>query len=556
MQPKMPAGLEKIKHVVVLMFENRSFDHIFGDFPNVDGLFVNGALKPECYNTANPLIPPDPVTNPQYWPVPVDPYQPLPGDFNHDFGDGMMPDLFGPIFGVVPESSVNDPADSNATYVSGYVAGSPFGVAMKPPPATYPAHNSGFHSTYQNCEPQGARALSYFKKGDLKALHALAENFVICDNWYCDMPGHTEPNRCFMHCSTTGTVGIDDPDGGTDESVTIFDRLNSAALSWKMYVPAIVTPSGITLKGHVDTAFLNANISGSSYTGVPLPQFALDCQNGLLPVYSFIMCWTPGTGPWTDTSMHPQSIIQPGENLLAAVYNTLRNSPRWEDTLLVVNFDENGGIYDHKFPPNTWPPDQEPRVVTQNVRGCCLNCWQLASRFDFSLLGLRIPALLISPWLRPGVDSTQYQNTSVVRFLIDLIQRLAPYCVPEGQDLYLTNRDRNATSIEEVFSKFGLGTMRDECPKNIESTANIVTPQGISCELPFGDGTLATPVVLSNPVLESEPVLYISELLTMYLRNLPGHPDSGKKVDRKFRNNTEVLAYVEERRKAASLFRQ
>lgn len=554
MASQLPPSLEKIKHVVVLMFENRSFDHIFGDFPNVDGLFTNGIPKPECYNTANPLAPADDEHNPAAWPSPVpphlplgyDPNKPLQGrDFTHDFGDGMMPDLFGPIFTVNPSSSSNDPGNQNATYLSGYVAGQPTNVLQSPTPTTYPATNSGFFSTYNFCKPQGELALSYFKKGDLKALHTLADEFVLCDNWYCDMPGHTEPNRCFMHCATTGSVGIDDPDNGQNTAPTIFDLLNAAQLSWNMYSPVQKHKDELVL-GQLDTRFLNENVA--NYPGVPLTQFALDCQNGTLPVYSFIMCWLPFTDPWSDTSMHPGSVIQPGENLLAAVYNTLRNSPHWEDTLLVVNFDENGGIYDHKFPPTTQRPDPLAHVTKQNIQGCCGNKWYLESQFDFSLLGLRIPALLISPWLKPEIDSTPYQNTSVLRFLIDLINRLSP----SPPQPYLTQRDANAPSLEQVFAKYGSETMRD-CPTHLETTKTMPGPYGNIYELPYGDGKLDQAISLTQAMLDAAPVSYIQELVNIYLRRLPGHPDSGAKITRAFQTNAEVLAYTKERLQASKM---
>src|SRR3974390_3898676 len=92
-------GLGNIKRVVVVMFENRAFDHIFGAMPGVNGLFENGQINPNYYNLPNPLKEPS-IDNPPVYPVPVDPSVPLKHDFTHDFGDGMMPDLFGPTFKI------------------------------------------------------------------------------------------------------------------------------------------------------------------------------------------------------------------------------------------------------------------------------------------------------------------------------------------------------------------------------------------------------------------------------------------------------------------------
>lgn len=541
-------GLGHIKRVVVVMFENRSFDHIFGALPGANGLLQDGQINQNYFNLSLPLEPPSP-SNPPVYPATVDPCMPMAHDFTHDFGDGMMPDLFGPTFTVAGTCC----SGAGASYTSGYANGAPTGQ-IQPVAPTYPATNSGFYTTFNSCEPQGQAALTYFKDGDLRVLTTLANNFVVCDNWYCDMPGHTLPNRSFFHCGTTGSVGIDDTDKGRNTTPTIFDLidqlpLEDQALGWKMYAP-VAEAGGKTLLGQLDTVFLNSNVQ--NYPGVPITEFTADCQNDTLPFYSFIMCWLPNSccDEWTDTSMHPNSLVQPAENLLAAVYNTLRNSPCWDDTLLVVTFDENGGIYDHVFPPQTTPPDPARPIVTQSVVGCCGNTWMLNSQFDFSLLGLRVPALLISPWLAVGVDSHQYQNTSVLRFLINRMN------AEFGKDFApLTQRDANAPEIEAAFIQFGQNQMRQECPEWIEPYKTLPRndPNTGSNAIPYCEGKLAiwTP---PHSILNAAPVAYINELLNIYLAPLPGHPDSGKKITRDYATNADVANYTEERVRAANHF--
>jgi phospholipase C len=542
-------GLEHIQRVVVLMFENRSFDHIFGAMPGVNGLFQGGKFKPDCYNLPNPLKPPS-ASNTPVNPAPVDASQPLAHDFNHDFGDGMMPDLFGPVFTVTADVSGLPPCNSkNSTYTSGYANGGPVGQ-QQPIPLTYPATNPGFYSTLHNCMPQGQSALSYFKDGDLKVLHTLAKHFVVCDSWHCDMPGHTEPNRLFIHCGTTGDRRIDDHDDGICDSPTIFELIDklpsgSQPSGWKMYAP--VDQYGDL--GQLDTRFLNSNVQNRG--SAPITEFATDCQNGTLPFYSFIMCWSPGHyDAWTDTSMHPYSLVQPGENLLAAVYNTLRKSACWEDTLLVVTFDENGGIYDHVFPPTTTPPNHKRPVIHQTDFGCCGNNWKLESSFDFSLLGVRIPALLISPWLTPGVDSHPYQNTSVVRFLIDRMNaQFGTKFLP------LTERDKNAPRLDTAFTRLSPNGLRRDCPIWIEpyKTLPSVDPHTGSDAIPYSAGAL-TPWSPPEAMAGAPPVGYIQELLNIYVAPLPGSPDSGQEITRSFATNAEVAAYTQERLQAANRY--
>src|SRR5262249_3628605 len=137
-------------------------------------------------------------------------------------------------------------------------------------------------------------------------------------------------------------------------------------------------------------------------TQVPIANFFSDLINRTLPFYSFIMCWNDlcaNPNP-LDTSMHPDSIVESGENLLAVVYNHLRASPYWENTLLIVNFDENGGMYDHKSVPAASPPEIGAPVSYFHWKHS-----ETKYAFDFSVLGPRIPVLLVSPWLQAGIAS-------------------------------------------------------------------------------------------------------------------------------------------------------
>ena len=430
----MTNGLSAIKHVVVLMFENRSFDHVFGALPGVEGVLDSGGkVKPSLFNV------PDPTRQP--WPDNV-PVQPtgiglqdqatlIPHDFNHDFCDGMMPDLFGP-------------------GTTGYTEGKP----IHAPAFTYPETNSGFisslyypptkasHSSLPPVPelpyPTGPSAMTYFSLGELPVLHSLAREFVVCDNWFCDMPGHTLPNRVFMHCAQTDNLGIADDDQGHCHAKTIFQLIEEQGKSWKIYAPCLLT----------DSRFLT-QIKDDPRGNIPIQQFAEDIQSSeAMPFYSFLMCWS-GNTQVTDSSMHPASFMEPGENYLAAVYNALCTSPVWNETLLIVIFDENGGIYDHVPPPTAVSPKPGEKVHS--------DYHNIHAEFDFTVLGPRIPVILISPWLSPGVESTQYQNTSILRFLADK-------ATPVPLQLFLTERDKKANSIARAFDQFGLPEPRTKSP--------------------------------------------------------------------------------------------
>jgi phospholipase C len=533
-------ALSNIKNVIVLMFENRSFDHLLGAMPGVDGVIasVDGVIggnnvKADLYNTMkplkkagpdNPAVPPTgiiPGVNPHSKQNPQTNYESdyIVHGFNHAFGTGMIQDLFGP-------------------GTTGIIQGQP----QNAPTPTYPATNSGFLSAPSDDgpDPNGPGALTYFEWNSMQVFHKLASTFVVCDAWYCDMPGHTAPNRAFMHCATTGDIGIcDDDNVGPYNMVnrpTIFERIQQEGQTWKMY----------WLDSNCDTNWLNEQVYSQRYdpsnptafnvTQVPIANFFADLANGTLPFYSFIMCFN-GIG-W-DTSMHPTAMVEPGENFLACIYNALRQSPYWENTLLIVNFDENGGMYDHQTTPVTVAPYSDPSNPPP------VYYWPPDTKtyaFDFTTLGPRIPAILISPWLKAGIYSTQLQNTSVLRFLQDLLPNQT------GQPYSLTYRDLNAPSIAPIFdyTQFGSTALRTDCPSNIQGyVSSPVHPQTVCCaQFLWG----APP---SEDQLAAVPPPYLVKITKQYLSPLPGHPDSGKPITRTFATVGEMRAYAREREDAA-----
>jgi phospholipase C len=422
------------------MMENRSFDHIFGDMPKVNGLFdPPGQLKPDIYNTMHPESQPDDGVNPRILSRSITPEnQGIAHDFNHNFADGMLFDLFGPSCrGIV-------------------------GAARVEAKTTWPADNAGFVSTKAwNADPSGKTpngptSMSYFEWGTLKALHALAAEFVVCDNWHCDVPGQTWVNRVFLHCGQSD--GLLEDDGGAPMANldSIYDLIEQHGRTWKMYARA----------QHCDTQYLNETVDAQNWsperpfepnrTRVRFSQLQDDILSGQLPDFGFIMCWDNPPHDEGDTSMHPPERVEGGENLIASVYNLLRNSPSWESTLLVVTFDENGGMYDHVKPP------QAPSPVVPPVVGhfTAHSAPETVMEFDFTLLGPRVPVLLVSPYLARGIDSTQYQNTSVTRFVEEQIETAAG-AAPGS--VALTQRDRLAASLSSAFAQFGLETPRPDC---------------------------------------------------------------------------------------------
>jgi phospholipase C len=338
---------DPIRHVIQLVMENRSFDHMLGglasSIPGLDGV-----------DPQHPHLNLDPAGQ-AYYQAPTELRQ-FAFDPKHEHADV-----------VVQLQNQN----------SGFVL--------------------DFAQAYQASTPADRQEImNYFRADFLPALHPLAHDFTVCDRWYCSVPGPTWPNR-FFALSGTSLGRILMPTGITDlgayfqqTQTTLFDRLNQAGKSWKNYFydfPA----SWLLLRNLLPDKLPHYRVIDEFFSDVrdekSFPQFAF-----LEPKYF-------GADENDD---HPPHNIMKGEKVIADVYNAIRSNPDlWNSSLLVITFDEHGGFYDHVTPPGAVAPDDHQMEYT------------------FDQLGLRVPALLISPWVSRTVDHTQFDHTSVLKYLID-----------------------------------------------------------------------------------------------------------------------------------------
>jgi len=257
----------------------------------------------------------------------------------------------------------------------------------------------GFVTDYAQSYPrtslaQRAQVMGYYPLGALPVLHELAQNFAICDHWFSSMPGPTWPNRFFVHSGTSkGHVKM--PNGVFDKSwhcydqPTVFQRLAERGISWKIYHHGL--PQSLVLTRQLEylthyhemEAFF-ADAAGQADT---FPQYCF-----IEPAYS---------GP-DQNDEHPPSDVMAGELLQAQIYNALRqNEDLWNKSLLVFLYDEHGGFYDHVVPPAATPPDAA------------------TSEYAFTQYGVRVPALLISPWLDRACIKTIFDHTSVLKYVTE-----------------------------------------------------------------------------------------------------------------------------------------
>jgi phospholipase C len=260
-----------------------------------------------------------------------------------------------------------------------------------------------FVMAHPNCgDKEKQQIMAYYEPGKLTVLHKLARNFAVCDRWFSSMPGPTWQNRFFLHSGTTKghlkmPSGIFDPNFHLYDQDTIYDRLNEKKISWKIYH-----------QGEAQTMVLVHQLEPENLLRYhEMVQFFDDATGDQadFPQYSFIEPCYSGSG---QNDQHPPSDIMKGELLIAQVYNALRaNEALWQKSLLVVLYDEHGGFYDHVVPPTK---KDDPIVVAPDDN---------TEEFNFEQLGLRVPAILISPWIDKQVIHTLFDHTSLLKYLID-----------------------------------------------------------------------------------------------------------------------------------------
>ncbi len=237
-----------------------------------------------------------------------------------------------------------------------------------------------------NANPQ---VMESFSPEQLPILNGLARHFGVSDRWFCSIPGGTDVNRAF---SVTGSAfnRLGTWEGGnvykywpdSSHRQSIWKALWSQGITdWKIYNAVLWENCIFTYQLYLKGQIPSVDENQSEYLA-GLDQFKKDAQEGNLPAFSYLEpVWIAPSGA---TSYHPGADLVPGERALNEIYEAIKNGPGWEQTLLVVTFDKNNGIYDHVAPPyakKPWPND-------------------LNNGFAYDLMGPRVPAIMVSPWIK------------------------------------------------------------------------------------------------------------------------------------------------------------
>jgi phospholipase C len=388
-EPSRSRGLREIEHVVILMQENRSFDHYFGTLSGTTGF-------------ADPRVPHQRVGHHRY---------PVFDQFGYEPGTGPDPTGY-----LQPFHLLNDPPAENGettndiTHSWGPQHQSWNGGAMDAFVTTHLAADGA---------DNGYLTMGYFTRDDLAFYYALADAFCICDAYHCSVLGPTDPNRIMSISATIDPAGA----AGGPVLQTYSDRqANYGAFSWTT-MPERLTAAGVSWKVYNDpTALLELSPFPyfSQYWGPPADpglvanaitptypaSFAADVAAGTLPAVSWIM------SPLAECE-HPAAPPGYGEYLTSQVLATLVSNPDvWGTTVLFVTYDENGGFFDH-VPPPTPPAGTAGEYLTVSPLPAAAS--GIAGPVG---LGFRVPCLVVSPFSRGGWYCPEtFDHTSLLRFL-------------------------------------------------------------------------------------------------------------------------------------------
>jgi phospholipase C len=403
---RFPRGSNGVEHVVVLMMENRSFDHFLGWLPGADG--------------RHDLI-----------------FQAPDGNFYPNYP--LAPDFQG--------CGYSDPDHSWEGFLVQNNFGKMDGFLMRP---TAPADNPGVTLAKANTFPIGFYTNfhhdSHGKRRkelpDLPVIGALAEQYTVLDRYFCSFAGETFPNRFYQHAART------DRDHN-NENISVLPSI------WDMLSP-VPNSEGIPTGGYFfrDLPFLA--LWGLKYfpfwhpfapgdtdaLGIPVttPSFLDVVAQGNLPNVSFVDPAFDVEGNGTSADDHPLADIRLGERFIADTYHALADAGYLDKTVLIVTFDEWGGFYDHVPPPHV-VDDTDPANVDHSGDSTTPTDGRLVP--DYTQLGFRVPAIVVSNLAAARVaHHGPFEHASTLK-LIESTFGLAP----------LTARDANALDLGQVLER-------------------------------------------------------------------------------------------------------
>ncbi|VFQ83347.1 unnamed protein product [Cuscuta campestris] len=406
-----PSASSPIKTVVVLVMENRSFDHMLG--------WMKQKVNPEI----------DGVDGSQFNPIST--------------ADPNSPRLF---FGK--ESHLVDPDPSHSfEAIREQIFGSNHS-STDPPPM------NGFAQQAAAVDPNMSRSVMNGFDPDLVPVYkTLVSEFAVFDRWFASVPASTQPNRLYVHSGTSHGAVSNVPSllvKGYPQR-TIFESLDESGIDFGIYYQSIPT-----------TLFYR-NLRKLKYAGKFHPywlSFKSDARKGKLPGYVVVEQRYVDSAVEPANDDHPSHDVYQGQMLVKEVYEALRSSPQWNQTLFLITYDEHGGFYDHAPMPVSGVPSPDGIVGPD------------PSYFNFDRLGVRVPTIAISPWIEKATvvhgpngspfPNSEYEHSSIPATVKKIFNLPSPF---------LTRRDAWAGTFESILQK--RKEPRTDCPEQLPTPKKI-----------------------------------------------------------------------------------
>jgi phospholipase C len=435
-----------LNHIIFMAQENRALDHYFGAlraYWKANGFADRSFDGLPQFNPTSGLAPlyGPPPTNPG-----CDPAFPPPNDCMVDSASPQVTSYHlitqcienpSPSWNESHEDwNLNNPVSSTAT-LDGYVWTSAHDARNMSPP---------FNDT------DGIRAMGYYDGTDLNYYYFMASEFGTSDRWFSPVMARTTPNREYLIAATSQgdvyPIGTDSGDQALLTATTIFQKLQSAGISWKIYIntdnsacSTNPTPQCLLTLSYVQNFQWGQTIPTNYPQNLAtMSQYFTDVQNGTLPQVAMI---EPASNAGldehgSDSDQDPIN-IQLGANYVSSLVNALMTSVSWKDSVFILTFDEFGGLYDHVAPQPAVSPDGiKPKdmlpgdICTQTTGPNC----------DFTYTGYRLPLIVISPYAKKHYVSHTVLDYTAILKLIEARFKLTA----------LTQRDAAQKNMTEFFN--------------------------------------------------------------------------------------------------------
>ena len=493
-----------VEHVFVLMLENRSLDQMLG-LSGIQGADAVSGRPTSIEGLSGAESNPSPtggsikVTTPSEYVAPADP--------GHEFGDvrEQLCGRGGSFSASTPSPGSVDPNINNSGFVT------------------------SFAGKYPTVDP--TTPMRTFGTSQLPVLTTLAREFVVCDHWFSSMPGPTWPNRFFVHAASSG--GLDHSPSLPKEfssmasgaykfaNGTLFDLLNNGKLDWAVYTGDDF-PQALHMGGMTD------NLTKFHEFG----RFKRDLMAGKIPQsYIFIEPdWHPFTHFKGGTSQHPLDDVTGGERLIKEVYEAIRGSPVWESSMLIITYDEHGGFFDHVAPPATVDPGDVPSSPDNNRNG-----------FNFRQLGVRVPAVVISPLVGRGViDHRIYDHSSVPATVEGMFGLTS-----------MTQRDKAANRVDALLA---LADPRTDAPMTLPNPVDTggilkVEVEALNKLEEVGEKIVAAIGLGTDVVVDPALAGFVHIAMLKHLASAPAEKDKIMAEAKQVGSDAEAMLYIEKVRR-------